>query len=173
MRRRIGGAGLMLLALCLWACVARADDKAVRKELDAAYTRMARATQKKDIAAMTRYMAPDYQEVGLTGKLSNRQQAQADQKQMLTVAETLSVQFKISQATIKGSEAVVLLRYIFSMVTKAYVDPEGKTHKVVANAPMRHTWTKTKQGWLLKRVEELKGGTLTMDGKPQNIQRSR
>jgi ketosteroid isomerase-like protein len=162
---------MAFLAVSLFVLPAQAQDKAVRAELEAVYAKMVKATQAKDLIAMMRLMAPNYEEISLTGKKTNQQEAEASRKEILTIAQSMAARFQIQELEAKGSTARVKLQYTFTLVTLPKADPQGKSHKIVANSPLRHTWTKTAKGWLLQKVEELKGGTLNVDGKPQLIKR--
>jgi ketosteroid isomerase-like protein len=158
----------VFLLICLLAQPAGAD---VKQELQAVYAKIAKAMKAKDLAGVSRYVAPDYQQKGLTGPARGRADTEADHQQTFASCQTISMNVGIRSVSTKGNLAVASVNYVVSMVSKPELDPAGKTHKVTAAVPLRHTWKKTAKGWLLYRSLELKGGTLTMDGKRQKINR--
>src|SRR5207253_10152213 len=83
MERGLMGVTAALLAAGLFACELRADDGALRTELQTQYTEIAKALRAKDLAALMARVAPDYSSVSAGGKGVNRQQLEANLKQML------------------------------------------------------------------------------------------
>jgi ketosteroid isomerase-like protein len=158
-----------VLFLFLLPASAGAD---VKSELTAAYTRIARAMAAKDIAGVSRNVAPDYQQRSLTGKPQGRAATEIDHRQTFASCKSVEMKARILKVAPMKGGAVAMVNYAVLMVTKPEVDRAGRSHAIVAKVPLKHTWKKTKKGWLLWRSQELPGGTLTMDGKRQKIDRT-
>jgi len=161
--------GMVLLALGGFRPVAGADARAPRRELETAYAGIVRAMRQKDFKAWMSYLTPDYSEKSTHGKISRRPQIEAGRKQSLATSQSLEARFDIAQVTLKANTAAVAVRYALTVVTKPAMDPQGKTHKIVAVAPMRQTWIKTARGWKLRLSETLKGGAVTVDGQAAKV----
>ena len=157
---------LLLLASIQITINAQNDAAAVRKELESSYASMARALKEKDLQTLMSHLADDYTQKGLTGTIANRRKVESDLKQTMDSMETLNATYRIVTIVVGKNETIANIRYGFSGVTKTEADPGGRSHSVEFMSPMRAVWTKTEQGWRLKRMEELKGGLLKLDGKP-------
>jgi hypothetical protein len=73
-----------------------------------------------------------------------------------------SLTFTLDTITVKGNEAVVDARQHFSRKQRL---KDGNVHEVVSGVLQTETWVKTAEGWKLKKVENLREQTLTVDGK--------
>lgn len=162
---------LLVVTIRPFACTARADDKAVRLELVRAYAGISRAMAAKDVPASLSFMAPGYAEKSLNGAVIRRPQIDRERKAAFASARTVKASFQITGLSTSGNNAVAATRFTLTMVTLPSIDPARKTHRIIAAAPFKHTWVRTRQGWKMKRSEELKGGRLTIDGKSQQIKR--
>lgn len=164
-------AGVLVMLLAAGMTVpAAADNRAVRTELESAYTRMERAMSARDLPASLAAMTPDYSEKPLIGKIVKRPQVEASRKQSFEAAKSIQATFRIQSVAVTGGKAVATVRFRTAIVTQPEMD-QGRTHEVVATGPFKQTWVRTAQGWRMQRSEELKGATLTLDGKPQTIHR--
>jgi ketosteroid isomerase-like protein len=148
-----------------------ANEAAVRKEIDACYSRMAKALGAKDLKTVMSYVAPDYTQISLRGGTAGRARMEADIRETMSSMTSLSASYAIQKLTTKGKEAIVNFRYRFTGTTKP--DESGKPRRVSAEIPMRAVWISTAKGWKLRRMQELKGATVTLDGKRQDPHRSR
>ena len=157
------------VALCAAPHVALADARTARKELEATYGKIAQAIQRKDLKTWMSYCAPDYSEKGTDGKIVKRHQLEMERRGALNTAQSLVARFDVAQVTTKANSATAVVRYALIMVTKAALDPQKKTHRIVAIAPLRQQWTKSAKGWLLQRSETLGGGAVTIDDKPARV----
>ena len=161
------GAWIVVLAGGVTVPGAAADDRAVRAELQAAYSRMEQAMNAKDLPGSLAALTADYSEKPLVGKVIKRPQLDAARKQS---AKSIQANFQIQNVAVAGEKAVATVRYRMAIVTVPEMD-QGKSHQVVATAPFKQTWVRTAKGWRIQRSEEQKGATLTLDGKAQKINR--
>jgi hypothetical protein len=164
--RRVKLFSALLVLASIQVTIKAQAGAAVRKELETSYASMAKALKEKDLQTLMSYLAGDYTQKGLTGTVANRRQVERDLKQTIDSMETLSATYKIISLAVGKNETTANILYSFSGLTKPDQDPQGRAHRVEFVSPMRATWTKLDQGWRLKRMEELKGGLLKVDGKP-------
>jgi hypothetical protein len=146
---------------------ARADDRTVRRDLDAIYAKYVQAAKQKEKTALKQfiqqYTVADFQQKVPGGRTLNRAQVTA----MLTegpAADTRIVdeQLKIHQRAVKGNVAVVTYN---DQTTAIVADQQGTSHKIVSTSTSRDTWVKKPAGWKMRLSEVLQAKTM-MDGKP-------
>jgi hypothetical protein len=166
-RPLVNAVALIALALAGTPPAARADDRAVRRELEAIYAKYVRAAKQKEKAPVKqfiqRYTVADFQQKMPGGRTLNRAEVTA----MLTegpgaAAQIVDEQLNIRRLTVKGNEAIVTYA---DRSTAVAADPQGNSHKIVATSTSRDTWVKTPAGWKMRLSEVLEAKTL-MDGKP-------
>lgn len=166
---RIRLAVLSIVAVGIMPSPVQSDEKAVRKELAAAYAGIARATNRKDVKTWLSYLTAGYSEKGTNGSVSKRPQIDKLRKQSLAAVQSILARYDITRVSSQGNTATALVRYSVITVTRAALDPEGKTHRVIVTAPTRHVWVKTANGWKMKSGETLKGSAMTVDGRPVQV----
>ena len=119
----------------------------------------------KNVPEVLTFLAADYQQLNPQGTTTDRAYFAAELENTISAMETITTRYTIKKLTLKGNEAVADIAYVFVGETRAEVDPQGKSHKIVATAPTRAWWSKTSAGWRLKQHATLPGGKLLMDGK--------
>jgi hypothetical protein len=158
---------LIALALAGTPPAARADDRTVRRDLDAIYAKYVQAAKQKEKTALKQfiqqYTVADFQQKVPGGRTLNRAQVTA----MMTegpAAGTRIVdeQLKIHQLAVKGNVAVMTYN---DQTTAIVADQQGKSHKIVSTSTSRDTWVKKPAGWKMRLSEVLQAKTM-MDGKP-------
>jgi len=171
------------LLMLLWGVIApllpapaRADDKEVRKQLEAIHDQYLQAFRAKDAGQLRlwfeRYLAPDALEIDLLNKRRNRRQIIDEARQLQTSWLAASeVTGKIEQLTVTGSEAVA----VFSdRLVRSMPDPQDTPasprppHELVLLASERNTWVRTPGGWKCSLSVNLTGQA-TLDGKPLSL----
>ena len=141
------------------------EDAAVRRELEAAYARLAAAYEKKDADAFMLDRTPDFTAKSHFGPVAGFQQVRSGvQRRMERIQRVNFLRLHIRELSVRGTEAVAVTSQEFSRLV---TDREGKEHTVVSTGTVqRETWVKTGAGWKMKSLEELEPGTQTVDGKP-------
>jgi ketosteroid isomerase-like protein len=118
---------------------------------------------KKDVAAITKSMTPDFTETSM-GQTMNKTQAVKGLKQFLSMFTTVKCELKIKSVKVNGNTAVVTnSAHLWGM---GMPDPKTKKpHKMDATRGEECTWVKVKGQWMLKHI---KGSNerMLMDGKP-------
>src|SRR5436309_1197150 len=79
-----------MLAVGVGLSVARADDKAVRKELDAAYAKVAQAYKEKNLDALKAMATPDFTWKARNGQTSNLDQVGANLKKEFAAMKSMN-----------------------------------------------------------------------------------
>ena len=152
---------VMTLVLATSLSVVLADDQAVRKALDACYASMTKAFQQKDIKAYGAFLADQYELHQPNGKVLTREKFEPGLKRQMDLMTSLTWGHQITKLTVKGDEAEAEVNAKFSGKMKG---DDGKEQTLVLDTALRDTWTKTTQGWLLKRGDVLTN-TVSVDGK--------
>jgi ketosteroid isomerase-like protein len=155
----------ILFAAALCAAItlpASAQDAAVRRTLDANYTKFIDHMKKKDTKAIVAMSTKDFTWKQVTGKVLNLTQAEAAMKEQLTNMPPITG-FKntITSLKLKGDTAVASTNSMIRMEGK---DPQGKTHLIEIYGSSIDTWKKIGADWKMHRVEDL-SQKVKVDGK--------
>ena len=138
----------------------------VLKELEAVFAKRVQAVKNKDADAQIAQVSPDYSAQEPDGQTLNYEQIVAyirrGAEQFVTVKD-LSV--TIESLTINGNEAIVDAR---QKIFRTQRLRDGNIHDVATGVLQREIWVKTKEGWKLKRVDDLRERKILVDGKPLN-----
>lgn len=165
-----GSVGLLAftLALCLPQMAARAqNDKdakndEVKKEIQAALDRSAKALESKDVDAYGKELAADYRSTDLFGDTSERDKALSDMKGMLEHAENVKASFTVESVKAEGDQATTLVRGKGSADAKG---PDDKQHAIKWDGREVQAWAKTGDGWR-QQASMMLSESITMDDKP-------
>jgi ketosteroid isomerase-like protein len=147
--------------------LARADDAAVKKELNALFGNFAAAFRKKDVKTAMSFFAPDYTATE-GGRTLTRAQVEAQTAMAMSRLKSVdALSWNIQKLTVKGSTATtVALESMTATIvdTEGQMGPKGQTHKIKDVERTRDRFVKTSKGWLLKHSETL-SADITIDGK--------
>lgn len=158
-----------LVAAVMLAIGARADEKAVRKELEHTLALGAKAFLHKDLKTLEAGMAPDYRAVTADGRTITKQESLAQMKMVMAMASTIErVDFKLRSLTVQWNMKAADAR-VDTCFAGTMLDDKGKGHPVTLSGPTRQLWVKTAGGWKLKQLKDMGAQTMTMDGKPFNL----
>ena len=138
----------------------------VLKELEAVFAKRVQAVKNKDAEAQVAQVSPDYSATEPNGQTLNYEQIVAYMRrgaeQFVTVTD-LSI--TIESLTVRGNEAIVDARQKSSRTQRL---GDGNIHNVETGVLQREIWTRTTEGWKLKRVDNLRERKILVDGKPIN-----
>jgi hypothetical protein len=170
----VATAALWMLAAAAATPSLRADDRSVRRELEALYAQEARILKQGERYESKRFLLDhttnDYRLKTESGKTVNREDAAANLEEgMMAAARFTGQEFRILKLSVKGNEAVVLFK---DRTTAVIEDPQGNAHKFVNMSNTRDTWVKTPDGWKTRLTEVLSSKTL-VDGKEIKSRRAR
>jgi ketosteroid isomerase-like protein len=146
--------------------VVRADDKAVRKEIEGMYAKIVTAMKHKNVQAIMEMGTPDFTMKELKGPPVKAKDVAAQmQAQMATVKSVDSCTMTLDKLVVKGNTAVATENNATAMTVLG--QKKGETHKVTSKGTTEDTFVKTPKGWKFKSVNTIKD-IMTMDGKPYN-----
>jgi hypothetical protein len=167
-------AALGILAAALVAPASRADERSVRRELEALYNQSNRLLKQNERYPLKRFFldhsTDDFRLKLETGQTMTREEAAANMEEgAMAVAQFTGQDFRILKLTVNGNQAVVLYK---DRTTALLPDAEGNAHKLVNASTTRDTWVKTPEGWKTRLTEVLSSKTL-LDGKEVKPKRAR
>ncbi|PQV64143.1 hypothetical protein B1R32_107169 [Abditibacterium utsteinense] len=153
----LGGASFQAVSVPARAAES-SSQKSGRAALVAIYQKTDQAMVKKDVAAMTFHLAPDYQSFMRTGQVLNRAQSVAMVQQLVTgSASGVKLNYtkcstRILSLTWRGKDAVIMAET--TAVGKA--GKGGRTARMEQVSVTRDYWTPTAQGWKIRQSAESK-----------------
>ncbi len=137
----------------------------MRKELESRYAEFVQAYLRKDVQALPNYMTSDFQARQREGGTANRQETIATlQRAFGSVNQVRKSNVTVEKVSLRGNDATTTARVQFD---GTITDRNGKGHALVADNQYRDTWTRTADGWKIRRSEPLRL-RVTLDGKPLN-----
>src|SRR5262249_9718136 len=144
------------------------DDAATKKEIQAAYQRMAAGIRNKDLKSTMDCLSPDFVNVGENGRKDTRAQFEVEMRQMIASIKRVDrLSFNVEKIIVKGSEAKVdcRSRMLMQIMDKdGNFGQKGRSHQLEADTLDKETWVKDKKGWLLKSSVTQPGGKFLIDG---------
>jgi hypothetical protein len=170
----VAAAALWMLMAAALAPSVRADERSVRRELEAIYAQSARVIKQDERYALKRFFldhtTADFRLKSENGKTVNREDAaEAMESGAMAAAHFTGQTYRILKLTMKGSEAIALYK---ESTTAVIGDSQGNAHKIVSSSTARDTWVKTPEGWKTRLTEVLSSKTL-LDGKEVKPRRAR
>ena len=137
----------------------------IRREIEAAYARMAAAYEEKDAEAFMADMTLDFKAKSKRGRVADRYDAEAGIRRRLDRSKSVEdFVIRIREFAVNGDSALAVTS---QDVSRVVVDAEGKEHAAVTrDVRTRDTWTRTGASWKLARIEEIDPGEETLDGEP-------
>ncbi len=147
--------------ICMAAMPALANDK---QDIEALYTKLAKAVMAKDIKGITSTGTADmtYTEQGRT---ITAQQATAQMSAQFAAIKTApKVKMTVLSCDVKGKEAKVGAKHYTELSVPGQ---DGKAHVITVTSKSKDLLVKTPKGWLMKTVV-VESSQYTMDGKPFN-----
>jgi ketosteroid isomerase-like protein len=142
----------------------RADDKAVRKEIEGLYAKMVQAMKNKNIKSVMETGTPDFTMKQANGQVLKAKDVAVQMQGEFAMTKSVDqCTMTIDKLTVNGNTAVSTASYIMAMTVGG--QKPGETHKFTSKGINKDTLVKTPKGWKFKSVENVKD-TMTMDGKP-------
>jgi hypothetical protein len=140
------------------------DDAEIRKELDAQYKKLAEAHDRKDLKAIASLKTGDFHAIFPDGKVGDVQTMQQYTKQFL---ETNRPPYHVTntiEATTVSENRLIAVVEVFQQASRSR-ELAGKIRKVDTSVRQREIWSKTKEGWKLKSVDNVRDQRRFVDGK--------
>lgn len=156
----------VLAVLGCGAAGARADDAALRQELQETYNTITSAIKNKERGVAIKYVEPNYAERDVFGKKSTLKEIQARLEKNLAMTESIE-KFAIDVQQVVSNDllAVALVK---RRVIATIKDPKDKPHKFTSDSMGLDVWKKTDDGWKLRFSDGL-SMSQTLDGKPMKV----
>jgi ketosteroid isomerase-like protein len=167
---------LVPLALVIALPLAAAPDNtaAVKKELEAGFSKMMAAFQKHDLEGVAAYAADDYQGDDGMGHKLNKAQMKAMMKQYMDETKKVnSAKFSIANLKVNGNAAMGKTTTTLDMNVvdaQGQLGKKGLSHHLVMTEFNNGTWTKTAKGWKVSKESPAGPPKMMVDGKPFNPQ---
>jgi hypothetical protein len=137
----------------------------VRQEIQSRIDESIEADEAKDLVAKMEHSAPDLTLKLVGGTVLDRNQIEEvvkrDADWILSVSDQTTVTIECIE--LKGKEAVLITDQHFVRMVPDRKD--GSPHELITSVKHRETWIYTQNGWLTKRIDELKEGPIYLDGK--------
>jgi hypothetical protein len=156
----------VLAALGCGPASARADDAALRQELQETYNTITNAIKNKERGVAIKYVEPNYAERDVFGKKSTLKEVQERLEKNLAMTESIQkFAIDVQQVVSNDKLAVALVK---RRVIATIKDPKDKPHKFTADSMGLDVWKKTDDGWKLRFSDGL-SMSQTLDGKPMKV----
>ena len=142
----------------------RDKSKPVRKGIEEWYARNVAAFKAKDVAAIMSLRADDFHTVTPDGKVNTRADMEVYTKGFLDkIDHFISLEFQIGVIDVQGD---LVAADVTQKTVRMQRLPDGTLHKVEAGVVQRETWRRTTQGWKMYTVDNIRDGSVLVDGKP-------
>lgn len=160
--------GLFAIAVATCGChrdrpASRDPIEQARLELEARYRENEAGFFAKDPDRVMRLRHPDFHTILPNGTVNTREQMAQRTRDFIGRIERFdSLSERITRLTLSGDTALATVDQ--STVRQQQV--EGKLHEVRTSVTQRESWIKTKDGWMMWRVDSIQPGATLLDGKP-------
>jgi len=139
--------------------------EAVRQALDSLYREAGDAYRRKDAAKLMELVTPDYVQRMPDGQILGVHMAQSVLEAWFATPEVVrDYAVQIGGLAVEGDEATGVVEENISTTSGA--SPGARQERTMANRS-RVTWTRTADGWRIKRAEYL-AARMSVDGVPAN-----
>jgi DNA-binding beta-propeller fold protein YncE len=142
----------------------RTDTAAVRKELEQMYQRNADAFLRYDVPGVMAIRAPGFHTVTADGTTRDRAAMETYTTQILNgIKKWNRISFTIDSLRVSGDTAFAIVsQYLDRMGLR----PDNAVHHVETWVTQREIWIRTRGGWLLWQVDQLRNQRRLVDGQP-------
>jgi ketosteroid isomerase-like protein len=131
----------------------RPGDATVRREIEEAYARLARAVSSRDHDAFQSLRIPEFATIPPDGvPKSGAGMAERARGLLQRIQPPVRTTNDILELTVRGDDAIAVVRQKFTR--RQPVDAEGTLHEIHTEVTQRETWTRTPQGWKLSFVDD-------------------
>ncbi len=164
MKKQISIVLFTVAFICLNAVVFAQDDANIRKELDAQYTKLAEAHDRKDLKAIVALKTSDFHAIFPDDRVGDVKIMELYSKQFLeTNQPPFNIRFTIQKLTVSENKLIAVAEVL--QEAARFRDLAGKRRKVETSVVQRETWAKTSGGWKLKSVDSVRDQKRFVDGK--------
>jgi len=166
MKRIAPGFVAALLFTLAAATLARAQntEATVRAELDARYTELARAHDRKDLAAIVAMKTSDFHAIFPDGKVGDAKAMEEYSRQFLAANEPpFNIRVRILELSVSANQLIAVAEV--QQEVSRFRELAGKSRRVDTSVRQRETWSKIGNVWKLKSVDNVRDQKRFVDGK--------
>ncbi len=155
----------LALAAALLAAGCGPDREAtVRRELEARYAENEAGFFARDADRVMRLRHPDFHTILPDGSVNTREMMyERTQRFIGRVVRFDSLSEEIVDLTLVGDTAHAV---IAQSTVRQQRFPNGELHEVRTSVTQRESWIRTREGWMMWRVDEIRPGETLVDGMP-------
>ena len=156
-------AAVLLLAS---AAAGRAQDTetTVRAELDARYTELARAHDRRDLAAIVAMKTSDFHAIFPDGNVGDARVMEEYSRNFLATNQPpYDIRIKILRLSVSPNRLIAVAEVL--QEASRFRELAGKRRKVETSVVQRETWSKIGGEWKLKSVDSVRDQKRFVDGK--------
>jgi hypothetical protein len=136
----------------------------VRAELERRYEELARATERRDLAAYLAVRHETFHTVSPDGRIAGPMDMSEYSTQFFAgVLPPITARFTIRALSV-SADGVIASAEVFQELSR-FRAFAGQRQKLETTVVQRETWIKTKEGWKLKMVDNVRDQTRRIDGK--------
>ena len=141
----------------------KGDD--VRAVLERRYEELARANERRDLAAVRAIRHETFHAILPDGRIAGPMEMDENSKAFFASAQSpITVKFTIRALWISG-DGMIVAADVFQEVSR-FREIEGQRRRLDTTVVQRETWVKTNEGWRMKLVDNLRDQTRRIiDGK--------
>jgi ketosteroid isomerase-like protein len=137
-------------------------DATVRREIEEAYARLAKAVETKDFDAFQALRVTQFATIPPDGTpKSGSRMAERARGLLERIQPPITTTNDILELTVRGDDAIATVRQKFTRMQPI----DGTPHKIHTEVTQRETWTRTLQGWKLLFVDEVRDPITLDDGR--------
>ena len=143
---------------------AEAPSAQLRREIEDAYARNTRAFLAKDPDAVMALRTDDFHAITPDGMRHDRKTMEDFTRTFLgSIERWIGLTFTIDSLTPDGNDVSAEVR---QHAVRMQLRNDGKVHHVETWVTQRETWSRTPEGWKLRRVDNVRDQRRLVDGKP-------
>lgn len=153
------------LVLTLASAAIGQDNADIKKAIDAQYTKLAEAHDRKDLKAILALKTADFNTILPDGTVTDAKAMEDYSRAWLERNQPpFNIRFTIEKLAVSPNRTIAVAD-VFQQVTRSQ-DVAGKRRKIETGIRQRETWTLTNEGWKLKSVDNVHDATKSVDGIP-------
>jgi hypothetical protein len=142
----------------------QSNDGGVRAALERRYDELARATERRDLAAFLAVRHETFHSVLPDGRMAGpMDMAQYSTQFFAGILPPVTVRFTIRALSV-SVDGTIAAAEVFQEMSR-FREIEGRRQKLETTVVQRETWIRTKDGWKLKLVDNVRDQTRRIDGK--------
>jgi ketosteroid isomerase-like protein len=144
--------------------VEKPADTTVRREIEAAYAKLADAVDTKNYEAFQALRIAGFATIPPDGRPSSASRMGERAKGMFErIQAPITTTNEILDLKVRGGDAIATVRQKFTRMQMI----DGRQHTIHTEVTQREIWTGTPEGWKLRFVDEVRDHTSLVDGQPR------